>query len=81
MLDWFEEADQHMELYMEYPHPCMTLDEFMIHNRYQLNEKVAPGFMLQALLAVHHCTNRGVFHRDIHSCVLQILVSWLFVLP
>lgn len=72
MLDWFEEAGRHI-LVMEYPHPCMTLYEFLIHNRYQLTEKVTSGLMLQALLAAIQCINRGVFHRDIHSS--NILVN------
>lgn len=64
MYQWFDEPEVYI-LILEYPHPCMNLLEFILHNGGHLEEALARGLMFQAVLAVKHCVDRGVYHNDI----------------
>lgn len=64
MYQWFDEPERYI-LILEHPHPCMTLQEFIWHNGGRLDEVLACGLMYQAVLAVKHCLDRGVYHNDI----------------
>lgn len=50
---------------MEYPDPCESLLDF-INNNPNMNETTARLIMCQAVQAVQHCIECGVFHNDIH---------------
>ncbi|XP_048020883.1 serine/threonine-protein kinase pim-2-like isoform X2 [Megalobrama amblycephala] len=65
LYEWFEHP-QTFTLVMEYPEPCGSLHDFITRNP-QLCEPAAQVIMLQALLAVRHCIEHGVFHHDIHA--------------
>ncbi|XP_048034375.1 basic proline-rich protein-like [Megalobrama amblycephala] len=64
MYQWFDEPERYI-LILEHPHPCMTLQEFIWHNGGRLDEVLACSLMYQAVLAVKHCLDRGVYHNDI----------------
>ncbi|XP_048045238.1 serine/threonine-protein kinase pim-3-like isoform X1 [Megalobrama amblycephala] len=65
LYEWFEHP-QTFTLVMEYPEPCESLRDFITRNP-RLCEPVAQVIVLQALLAVQHCIEHGVFHHDIHA--------------
>ncbi|XP_051751096.1 serine/threonine-protein kinase pim-2-like isoform X2 [Ctenopharyngodon idella] len=65
LYEWFEHP-QKFTLVMEYPEPCESLRDFITRNP-QLYEPTARVIMQQALLAVQHCIEHGVFHNDIHA--------------
>ncbi|ROL42512.1 Serine/threonine-protein kinase pim-2 [Anabarilius grahami] len=65
LYEWFEHP-QTFTLVMEYPEPCESLRDFIIRNP-RLCEPIAQVIVLQALLAVRHCIEHGVFHHDIHA--------------
>ncbi|XP_059421541.1 serine/threonine-protein kinase pim-3-like [Carassius carassius] len=50
---------------MENPDPCESLLDFINKNP-NMNEKTARLIMCQAVQAVQHCIECGVFHNDIH---------------
>ncbi len=64
MLEWFEEEDDYI-LILEYPRPCKSLHRFLNDNRPRLNESLARGLMIQAVLGAKHCLDREVFHCSI----------------
>lgn len=64
LYEWFEHP-QVFTLIMENPDPCESLFDF-INNNPNMNEKTAQFIMCQAVQAVQHCIERGVFHNDIH---------------
>ncbi|XP_056107226.1 serine/threonine-protein kinase pim-2-like [Rhinichthys klamathensis goyatoka] len=65
LYDWFEHPKT-FTLVMEYPEPCESLLDFItLHPR--LYEPAARVIMQQAVLAVQHCIEHGVFHNDIHA--------------
>uniref|UniRef100_A0A9J8ANF5 non-specific serine/threonine protein kinase n=1 Tax=Cyprinus carpio carpio TaxID=630221 RepID=A0A9J8ANF5_CYPCA len=64
LYEWFEHP-QVFTLIMENPDPCESLFDF-INNNPNMNETTAQFIMCQAVQAVQHCIERGVFHNDIH---------------
>ncbi|XP_055061406.2 uncharacterized protein [Misgurnus anguillicaudatus] len=64
MLDWFEEEHQHIIVF-EFPHPCMDLLEFVQSSGGCLTEVMARHLMRQAVLALMHCVDSGVYHGDL----------------
>jgi serine/threonine protein kinase len=65
LYDWFEHPRK-FTLIMEFPEPCESLLDFITRNP-QLDETTARVLMRQAVLAVKHCIERGVFHNDVHA--------------
>ncbi|XP_073729076.1 uncharacterized protein [Misgurnus anguillicaudatus] len=53
-------------LVLEYPLYSESLWDFVRNNR-GLSENTARHLMRQAVLAVQHCLDNGVFHTDVHS--------------
>ncbi|KAL0152333.1 hypothetical protein M9458_052056 [Cirrhinus mrigala] len=62
---WVEDESS-FSLIMEYPEPCRTLEDFILFSG-PISEGQARLFMLQAVQAVKHCSERGVYHGDIRS--------------
>ncbi|KAL0150416.1 hypothetical protein M9458_054233 [Cirrhinus mrigala] len=62
---WLEDESS-FSLIMEYPEPCRTLEDFILFSG-PVSEGQARLFMLQAVQAVKHCSERGVYHGDIRS--------------
>ncbi|XP_077056098.1 serine/threonine-protein kinase pim-2-like [Siphateles boraxobius] len=65
LYEWFEHPRK-FTLVMEYPEPCESLLEFITRNP-ELHETIARVIMQQAVLALIHCIEHGVFHNDIHT--------------
>ncbi|XP_048012538.1 serine/threonine-protein kinase pim-3-like isoform X3 [Megalobrama amblycephala] len=65
LYEWFEHP-QTFTLVMEYPEPCESLHDFIARNP-RLCEPAAQLIVLQAMMALLHCLERGVFHHDIHA--------------
>ncbi|XP_067277555.1 serine/threonine-protein kinase pim-2-like isoform X1 [Pseudorasbora parva] len=65
LYDWFEHP-RTFSLIMEFPEPCESLLDFIIRDP-QLDETTARVLMRQAVLAVQHCIEHGVFHNDVHA--------------
>ncbi|KAG1936356.1 calcium-dependent protein kinase 29-like [Pimephales promelas] len=65
LYEWFEHPRE-FTLVMEYPDPCESLLDF-INRHHGVSEPTARVIMRQAVLAVQHCIERGVFHNDIHA--------------
>ncbi|XP_056102570.1 serine/threonine-protein kinase pim-3-like [Rhinichthys klamathensis goyatoka] len=65
LYEWFEHPRK-FTLVMEYPEPCESLLDFIIRNP-ELDEPTARVIMRQAVLAVQHCIEHGVFHNDVHA--------------
>nr|XP_055068483.1 uncharacterized protein LOC129450071 isoform X2 [Misgurnus anguillicaudatus] len=63
MYDWYETERFHM-LVLEYPLHSGSLAKFVICEE-KLSENTARHLMRQAVLAVQHCLDNGVFHNDI----------------
>lgn len=61
---WFYYED-HINIVMEYPAPCKDLWELI--DRFKLNEERVIVLIRQAVHAVNHCLDHGVFHNDIHQ--------------
>ncbi|XP_073728944.1 uncharacterized protein [Misgurnus anguillicaudatus] len=64
MYDWYE-TKHFYTLVMEYPLHSESLLKFVQHEE-KLSENTARHLMRQAVLAVQHCLDNGVFHTDIH---------------
>ncbi|XP_050982027.1 serine/threonine-protein kinase pim-2 [Labeo rohita] len=64
LYEWFEHPRK-FTLIMEFPDPCESLFDY-INNNPQISETTAQVIMRQAVQAVQHCIERGVFHNDIH---------------
>ncbi|XP_067277842.1 uncharacterized protein [Pseudorasbora parva] len=64
LYDWFEHP-RTFSLIMEFPEPCESLLDFIIRDP-QMDETTARVIMRQAVLAVQHCIEHGVFHNDVH---------------
>ncbi|KAG1930941.1 serine/threonine-protein kinase pim-2-like [Pimephales promelas] len=63
--EWFEHPRK-FTLVMEYPEPCESLLAFINRNP-ELDEPTTRVIIRQAVLAVQHCIERGVFHNDVHA--------------
>lgn len=61
LYDWFIMEEQDI-LIMEYPHPCMTLFNYIQQNRGHLTKAVARRIMRQLLVALLSCNKSGVSH-------------------
>ncbi|CAM4667923.1 unnamed protein product [Leuciscus chuanchicus] len=66
LYEWFEHPRK-FTLIMELPEPCESLPDFITRFNPEVCETVARVFMRQAVLAVHHCIEHGVFHNDIQA--------------
>lgn len=66
LLEWFEEPERFI-LVLERPYPCMDLFDFTEELGGRVDECVARAIMLQVVLAVRHCRDRGVLHRDVKA--------------
>ncbi|XP_073694032.1 serine/threonine-protein kinase pim-3-like [Garra rufa] len=64
LYEWFEHPRK-FTLIMEFPDPCESLLDF-INNNPPMSETTARVIMRQAVQAVQHCVEHGVFHNDIH---------------
>ncbi|XP_056615806.1 serine/threonine-protein kinase PLK2-like [Triplophysa dalaica] len=64
LFDWFQEKHGHV-LIMEFPHPCMTLLDFIGRGRGHLSETLARDLMRQAVIACKHIIDHGVYHGDL----------------
>ncbi|XP_029518538.2 serine/threonine-protein kinase pim-3-like [Oncorhynchus nerka] len=64
LVDWFEQPRKFI-LVLERPTSCMDLYDYCETMGGKLNEAMARVIMLQVVLAVRHCRDRGVIHRDI----------------
>ncbi|XP_073729734.1 uncharacterized protein [Misgurnus anguillicaudatus] len=64
MYDWYE-TKHFYTLVLEYPLHSQSLLHF-VTNHGRLSENTARHLMRQAVLAVQHCLDNGVFHTDIH---------------
>lgn len=64
MYEWFDTPKNHI-LVLEFPDPCQTLEDFIKSNGGRLHELHARDLILQAILGVKDCIDRGVFHQSI----------------
>nr|XP_055026940.1 uncharacterized protein LOC129416616 [Misgurnus anguillicaudatus] len=64
MYDWYE-TEHDLTLMLEYPLHSESLLHFVLREE-KLSESTARHLMRQAVLAVQHCLDNGVFHTDIH---------------
>ncbi|XP_073729016.1 uncharacterized protein [Misgurnus anguillicaudatus] len=64
MYDWYDTKHFYM-LMLEYPLHSESLRDFVTSHR-GLSENTARHLMRQAVLAVQHCLDNGVFHTSIH---------------
>ncbi|XP_073728945.1 uncharacterized protein [Misgurnus anguillicaudatus] len=64
MYDWYE-TKHFYTLMLEYPLHSESLRDFVTSHR-GLSENTARHLMRQAVLAVQHCLDNGVFHTNIH---------------
>ncbi|XP_073729733.1 uncharacterized protein [Misgurnus anguillicaudatus] len=65
MYDWYE-TEHDLTLVLEYPLHSESLWDFVL-NHGRLSENTARHLMRQAVLAVQHCLDNGVFHTDLHA--------------
>ncbi|XP_073723449.1 uncharacterized protein [Misgurnus anguillicaudatus] len=65
LYDWYETKHYYM-LALEYPQHCESLWDF-VNSEKKLSENTARHLMHQAVLAVKHCLDSGVFHTDLHA--------------
>nr|XP_055023504.1 uncharacterized protein LOC129413743 [Misgurnus anguillicaudatus] len=64
LYDWYETKHLYI-LVLEYPLHSESLLKFVSREE-KLSENTARHLMRQAVLAVQHCLDNGVFHADIH---------------
>nr|XP_023655800.1 serine/threonine-protein kinase pim-1-like [Paramormyrops kingsleyae] len=70
-IEWFE-GPESCSIVMERPEPCQDLYHYSIDCGGSLSEEVAQLVLLQLLLALFHCEDRGVRHGDIQAQNLLI---------
>ncbi|XP_062864982.1 serine/threonine-protein kinase pim-3-like [Trichomycterus rosablanca] len=63
LLEWFDTPERYI-LILERPIPCVDLYQLMLKTG-RLRMQFARHVMRQVVLAVLHCRDRGVLHRDI----------------
>ncbi|XP_039505432.1 serine/threonine-protein kinase pim-2-like isoform X1 [Pimephales promelas] len=66
LYEWFEHPRK-FSLIMEFPEPCESLKDFITRRDPDVCETIARVFTQQAVLAVQHCIEHGVFHNDVHA--------------
>lgn len=64
LIEWFEQPNKFI-LILERPDPCMDLFDYTEQLGGRMDEGLAREIMQQVVLAVLHCRDRGVLHRDI----------------
>uniref|UniRef100_A0A3B3S1U1 Serine/threonine-protein kinase n=1 Tax=Paramormyrops kingsleyae TaxID=1676925 RepID=A0A3B3S1U1_9TELE len=77
-IEWFEGPESH-SIVMERPEPCQDLHHYSIDCGGSLSEEVAQLVLLQLLLALFHCEDRGLQHGDIQAPNLLIQTESLQV--
>uniref|UniRef100_A0A3B3RWZ4 non-specific serine/threonine protein kinase n=1 Tax=Paramormyrops kingsleyae TaxID=1676925 RepID=A0A3B3RWZ4_9TELE len=77
-IEWFDGPESH-SIVMERPEPCQDLHHYSIVCGGSLSEEVAQLVLLQLLLALCHCEDRGVRHGDIWNKNLLIQTESLRV--
>ncbi|XP_067108134.1 serine/threonine-protein kinase pim-1-like [Osmerus mordax] len=64
LIEWFEQPNKFI-LILERPDPCMDLFDYTEQLGGRMDEGLAREIMQQVVVAVLHCRDRGVLHRDI----------------
>ena len=64
---------------MEFPEPCESLLDFITRHNPEVCETIVWDLMGQAVLAVQHCIEHGVFHNDIQAQNFLLKRSSLFL--
>ncbi|XP_065096417.1 uncharacterized protein [Paramisgurnus dabryanus] len=75
MFESFED-DEKIAIVMEYPQPCITLEDYITDNE-MLCEEMARIVMHKLVKAVIDCIDHGVVHTDIHPGNILINTSTL----
>ncbi|XP_048827095.1 serine/threonine-protein kinase pim-3-like isoform X2 [Brienomyrus brachyistius] len=78
LIEWFDGPESHF-IVMERPEPCLDLNRYSIDCGGYVSEELAQLVLLQLLLAVFHCEERGVRHGDISAQNLLIETDSLLV--
>ncbi|KAM9495175.1 serine/threonine-protein kinase pim-2-like [Clarias gariepinus] len=64
LVEWHE-TSTHVILVLERPEPCTDLFDYCENET--MSESMARIITQQVIHAAHHCSDRGVFHRDIKA--------------
>lgn len=73
LFDWFETHEGFL-LIMEWPHGCITVEEFRKHLQgKKIPEDMARIIMWKLIKAANHCRKSGVVHCDIRA--VNVLVN------
>ncbi|XP_023697625.2 serine/threonine-protein kinase pim-3-like [Paramormyrops kingsleyae] len=75
---WYDDRASHA-IVMERPEPCLDLYHFCMERGGYMSEELAQLVLLQLVLALFHCEDRGVRHGDIKAQNLLIQTDSLQV--